>query len=99
GVEATGRVPKPSLAKLVPPRGGTHEAERPARPVYWVEVGDWVETRVFDGERLGPGHRFEGPAVVEYPGTTVAVPPGAHVDVDEYGNLRMRLGSSGGSQS
>jgi N-methylhydantoinase A len=46
---------------------------------------------VYDGELLEPGHRFQGPAVVESPGSTTVVHPGNDALVDRYGNLLVSL--------
>lgn len=44
-------------------------------------------TRLYDRERLQPGDRFEGPAVVFQYDTTTVVPPQWNATVDAYGNL------------
>jgi N-methylhydantoinase A len=46
---------------------------------------------VYDGELLEPGHRFDGPAVVETSGSTTVVHPGNAVVVDDYANLLITL--------
>ena len=43
--------------------------------------GSPVATRVFDGARLQPGERGEGPAIIEEPTTTVVSIPGARATV------------------
>jgi N-methylhydantoinase A len=49
--------------------------------------GEWRDTAVLDREKLSPGNRFEGPAIVhEYSATTV-VPPGCRAEVDECSNI------------
>jgi N-methylhydantoinase A len=53
--------------------------------------GEWLETPVLDRERLLPGNRFAGPAIVhEYSATTV-VPPGCGAEVDEYSNIVIEV--------
>ncbi|MDP6818675.1 MAG: hydantoinase/oxoprolinase family protein [Alphaproteobacteria bacterium] len=69
-------------------------AERPARPVYWSEPGERMETPVFDGESLVPGNNLPGPAIVETPDTTVAVHPGQALAVDAFGNFELTLEAS-----
>lgn len=49
------------------------------------------EADVYDGERLEPGMRFAGPAIVETRGTTIVVHPGNEATVDDYGNVVVRL--------
>lgn len=44
---------------------------------------------IYDYRSLGSGHTIVGPAVVEAPTTTVAVPPGTTARVDRLGNLVM----------
>ena len=46
---------------------------------------------IYDGERLLPGMRFEGPAIVEDPGTTVVVHHGDRAEVDGFGNIHLRI--------
>lgn len=53
--------------------------------------GGCVETPVLNRERLRPGNRFEGPAIVhEYSATTV-LPPGCRAEVDEYSNIVIEV--------
>jgi N-methylhydantoinase A len=49
------------------------------------------EADVYDGELLEPGMRFDGPAIVETKGSTTVVHPGNGAEVDDYGNLIVRL--------
>jgi N-methylhydantoinase A len=58
-------------------------ARRSTRPFYDPVVDEFVETPVYDGTALRPGNLFAGPAVVEYPLTTVALVSGQQARVDE----------------
>ncbi len=49
------------------------------------------EAAIYDGEKLEPGMRFTGPAIVEDPGMTVVVHPGNRVEVDGYGNIHIHI--------
>jgi N-methylhydantoinase A/oxoprolinase/acetone carboxylase beta subunit len=42
---------------------------------------------VYDRARLGPGHRFDGAAIVEQADATVFVPQGFSAEVGAYGDL------------
>jgi N-methylhydantoinase A len=53
--------------------------------------GEWVETPVFDRERLRPGNRFEGPAIVHEYSATMVLPPGCRAEVDEYSNIVIHV--------
>jgi len=78
-----------SAQKIELPRRAKAEAEcsRAILKRKRVMFGEWHDTAVLDRERLLPGNRFEGPAIVhEYSATTV-VPPGCRAEVDEYSNI------------
>jgi len=53
--------------------------------------GKWLETPVLDRERLVPGNRFEGPAIVHEYSATTFVPPGCRAEVDEYSNVVIEV--------
>lgn len=50
-----------------------------------VFAGRSLPTRVFERDRLLPGHRFDGPAIIEEFTATTVVPPGYQVEVNRYG--------------
>ena len=54
--------------------------------------GHFVETAVYERERLAPGACVAGPAIVESPLTTVVIPPGHRAQVDGYRDLVIRTG-------
>jgi N-methylhydantoinase A len=91
GVEAVGLIDKPGVpvGDLAGPDAG--DAEEPARSIYWPEAGGRLRTRVYDGLRLRPGNALEGPAVIELPGTTIALPPGDRATIDRLGNAIITL--------
>lgn len=91
GVEATGAITKPDLPRSEPTGEDIATAHRGQREVVWPEAGGALPTAIYDGTALGTGHGFRGPALVQQPGTTVAVPPGAEVEVDPYANLVISL--------
>lgn len=89
---ASGETPKPLLAAAetgdaVPDAA----ARRPSRPVYWAAWEHRVETPVYDGARLRPGNRIEGPAVVDMEVATAVVHPEQTLSVDPYGNFAITL--------
>jgi N-methylhydantoinase A len=57
----------------------------------WFPDGGFRKTPIYHRDRLGPGHRFVGPAIVEQSDSTTVVPPGAQVEVDRLGNLDIQL--------
>jgi N-methylhydantoinase A len=46
---------------------------------------------IYDGTKLEPGMEFDGPAIVEDPGTTIVIHPGNKVRIDGYGNIHIAL--------
>jgi N-methylhydantoinase A len=75
--------------------GPVNAAVKGAREVDFAEAGIHRAT-VYNGDLLGTGMAFSGPAIVEEAGTTVVVPPGIACRIDEYGNYR--LGIEGGAR-
>jgi len=49
-----------------------------------------VETPAYDWDRMEPGHRVAGPALIDDKTTTVLVLPGFSCEVDAYRNLVLR---------
>ncbi|RZL84849.1 MAG: hydantoinase/oxoprolinase family protein [Rhodococcus sp. (in: high G+C Gram-positive bacteria)] len=73
--------------------------DEPAQPSgtreVFLDVVHGVEpTTIYDYTQLGSGHRIGGPAVVEAPTTTVALPRGTTTTVDRLGNLVIRYDSA-----
>jgi N-methylhydantoinase A len=54
--------------------------------------GEERAVAVYRFDQLGPGHRISGPAVVEYPGSTLFVAPGWDVEFDEMMNAHGHRG-------
>ena len=79
---------------------GAETARTGERPVYFASSG-FVETPVYDHDRLGKGDRIEGPAIVEDFGATTVISPGSRCGIDDWGNLRMSLpaGEKGETES
>jgi N-methylhydantoinase A len=63
---------------------------RSAVPVFWPDAGQRLVTMVYDGECLADGDSIAGPALVELPHTTVAVPHRATLTA-ERGHFRLLL--------
>ena len=85
-VRATRREAGPEVA-LRGEGGATEEHERAV-----VFAGEPHTARILRGEPA-PGTRVSGPAVVELPEATVAVPPGWAGSVDDDGTLRLERGA------
>ncbi|MFQ5913006.1 MAG: hydantoinase/oxoprolinase family protein [Nitrospinota bacterium] len=92
---AVGRITKPELKPLPADGSDPLNAVRASRPVFFTGSKEFVESAIYGGERLRPGHRVEGPAIIEEPFTTIAVPPGFRCDVDPFGNYLLQVPLSG----
>ncbi len=88
---ATLRLPKPALVRHPPGAPDPAGAMKGERQVVFDRQGGFIRTPVYDGERLGSGHRIPGPAIIESPATTTVVHPGQSVRVDEYLNLVLEF--------
>lgn len=67
-----------------------NEAER-TRKAYFPDIQAFVDTPVMHETSLKPGERYDGPALIEQPGSTVVVGPGDKFGLDEDGNIRVTL--------
>ncbi|MBB3664446.1 N-methylhydantoinase A [Prauserella sediminis] len=77
-----------SLGDVTPPHKFTDEDSSPAqvgmREVYFEGRDGFVETPIFDGALVEPGHVITGPAVIHEPGTTIVVSDGQEAMLDQY---------------
>jgi N-methylhydantoinase A len=60
------------------------------RPVFLDEKNGFQDTPCYDSERLRHGNAIVGPAIIEGAKTTVVIPRDYRLQVDAYGNYRMR---------
>jgi N-methylhydantoinase A len=61
------------------------------RPVYWTEACERLATPVHRGEELAAGVTVNGPAILEFPDTTLVVHPGQGARADELGNVELLM--------
>jgi len=72
------------------PQAGTEPIPSSIRKVFLDTRKGWQDTRIYDYRSLGAKAQLAGPAVVETPTTTVALPEGFRAVVDAWGNLVIR---------
>ena len=60
-------------------------AKKGNRNAYWPELSTRINTDVYQFEKLAPGNRLEGPALIEAEFTTIVVPPGQFFHIDSRG--------------
>jgi N-methylhydantoinase A len=81
--------PRPSVKLSTPTAGGSADARKGERLVYFPEWEEHRPVPVYDRYVLAPGARFDGPAIVEERESTTVIGPGARVDVDATRNLNI----------
>lgn len=92
-VRGVGRLPfRPHL----PPHSADRSSDASAaisgrRPVLLDIKRGFVDTTIYDYSLLRSGHVIPGPAIIEVPTTTVAIPADIDARIDELGNVRMDL--------
>ncbi len=79
--------PKPDLDGLAP--SGDVKPDRIAERLSHFPGAGALDTPVYAGGSLPPGHRLEGPALIAEPTTTVVVPPGTALTVTSLGNYLL----------
>ena len=86
GVTATLPKVKPRLVKKpLEGKKPTRDALKDEREVYYK--GAWQKAITYDMDRLRPGNEVSGTAVIEAPATTLFLPPGRHIRMDEWSLL------------
>ncbi len=70
----------------------TVKAHKDKRPIF--QKGRWVDAQIYEMDELRPGNEFTGLAVVEASNTTLFVPEGWRVRIDEHKVYWMERGDS-----
>lgn len=87
-VTGTGALPPPTLNtagdELIPVK---------TRQVVFDDPTAAVETTIYLTTFPKAGTEVPGPCIIEFPGQSVVVPPGARAHADQFGNLHVRLRS------
>ena len=91
-VDAVGKVAKPRLSASRKRKSDLKAARKGKRQVFFTRPDrKFIDTPVYDYDRLGFGAVVKGPAVIELPFTTTLVPPEHKVTVDPFMNLVMQV--------
>jgi len=86
-VVSTGAAQQLALPRLL--GGDPTSAHKGHRPVYFPEHGGFVSAPIYDRQRLGPGARLRGPALIEEREATIVVRPGQSARVDRAGCILL----------
>ncbi|MDB5830085.1 MAG: hydantoinase/oxoprolinase family protein, partial [Variovorax sp.] len=90
-IRASGPKSVVSLAGLRGEAGAVRDPRKGTRPVFFSELGKFVNTPVYDHYALLPGVPVEGPAIIEQRESTVVMGPNASASLDAEHNLIMLL--------
>lgn len=92
GIHLVARAEVGKLEMIPAPLGDADagEAIKGTRDVDYALEGKHLAT-IYDGEKLRAGMAFNGPAIIEDPGTTVVIHPNNTVSIDAYGNIHILL--------
>jgi N-methylhydantoinase A len=84
---AVGRTERPQFSRIETKcAGGIGKRSRQV-----IFDGRAIATDVFRGGQLGAQAKIQGPAIVEEPTTTIVIPPGCELAVNEYGDYEVEL--------
>jgi N-methylhydantoinase A len=87
-VLAEGALRRPRLSRSAPNRSAA--GPRAQREVYDPIAGGFVTTPIYTGEELTAGDRIDGPAVVQYATTTLALCSGQRAEVNDLLAVEIR---------
>ena len=93
-LKVTAPAPPMRMAAGKKAAGSVELARRGSRLCLFEGHSNRVETPVYDWDRLEPGHKLIGPALVDDTTTTVLVDPGFACEVTFYRNLVLRADDS-----
>jgi N-methylhydantoinase A/oxoprolinase/acetone carboxylase beta subunit len=80
------RVIPPQVPKIPQGDMDVSRAVKSTRKAFFRDFRDYVEVKVYDGEKLLAGNVMPGPCIIEERMTTLVVPPNMKMKVDDYGN-------------
>ncbi len=90
-VSAIGKTPKPRLNGIYDVKKDEKNALKGKRKAYFRDVRNFIETSIYDGDKLEPGYKISGPAIVEEKITTIVIPPNSELKVTKYGNYFLKI--------
>jgi N-methylhydantoinase A len=96
-VTAVGRLPELPLIRQEQVGTSASSAAKGMRDVYFPELGEFVETPIFDGAKLRHGMVVGGPAVAELATTTLVVFPAHTLSVNANGDFHIEIPAGHGS--
>ena len=90
-VSAIGKTSKPRIKGISKTKNDEVIALKGKRKVYFRDVRKFIETSIYDGDKLESGFAINGPAIVEEKITTIVLPPNSKLTVTKYGNYFLKI--------
>jgi len=81
-VIVTGSAPVEKPALPAEAEVGGEPPVKGSRPVWWDD--GWEDTRLYEQDQIRAGQEVEGPAIIESPADTFAIPPGRRARLDSH---------------
>ena len=85
-----GLVPQAKLSPGKSTGRRVEAAKTGERKVFFGTEHGLLATQIYNRDRLEPGHRISGPAIVEQLDTTTVIHPEQEASVDEYRNILIK---------
>ena len=86
GLNAIGEIPKVAFQKSRKGSKDASSALKGERDAYFEETSGLTATGIYDGNKLFPDIVLVGPCIVEEENTSIVIPPGFRMRIDDYGN-------------
>jgi N-methylhydantoinase A/oxoprolinase/acetone carboxylase beta subunit/N-methylhydantoinase B/oxoprolinase/acetone carboxylase alpha subunit len=88
---ASAKVERPQVKEIEQGTDDASEALKGTRKAYFAELKDYVETKIYDGEKIRAGNVLQGPCIIEEKLTNLVVPPNVKMSVDRHGTYTAEL--------
>lgn len=89
-VVGIGKTEKPQLKESPHHGEDGSPALKGRRKAYFREAKGFIETPVYEGDKLESGNKIKGPAIIEEPTTTLLVPPQSTITTTKYKNYSLK---------
>ena len=86
-LDGIGKRPKPDIRRSKAGGRNANSAIKGERDAYFFEEKRQVRTPIYDGLKTKPENEMKGPAIIEFPATSVVIRPGQHSRCDEWMNI------------
>jgi N-methylhydantoinase A len=90
-ISGIGKTPKLRIKEVPQAKEDSDIAIKSRRKAYFRENGGFVDTPIYDADKLGFANQINGPAILEERITTIVIPPKCGVTVTKHGDYLLKL--------